>query len=71
MPQAYCVKDKAKVEVKVEAKIEMLQRQLAQRFGPLPQDVAKKIRGARLADLDRWLLRVLDASSLQSVFTRR
>lgn len=40
---------------------------LDRRFGPLAADVIARIDAARLAELDRWFRRVLDAASLDEV----
>jgi len=59
-----------RVDGRAEAKAETLLLQLEQRFGALPAATQKKVRGARIAELDRWLRRVLDATSLAAVFAR-
>lgn len=46
----------------------LLQRQLARRFGPLPDDVLQRITHAGTAQLELWGDRVLDANTLQEVF---
>lgn len=46
----------------------MLLRQLAQRFGPLPQPIADRVRRAGPEELDSWIGRVLTAKSLPEVF---
>jgi predicted transposase YdaD len=46
----------------------LLQRQLARRFGPLPQTVLKRIASASITELELWGDRVLDAASLDDVF---
>ena len=38
------------------------------RFGPLPATTVKRIKGAKVAQLDRYLERVLDAASLDELF---
>jgi hypothetical protein len=45
----------------------LLRRQLARRFGPLPEGVEARIDTADLATLEAWLDRVLDAESLAAV----
>jgi hypothetical protein len=42
----------------------LLLRQLAHRFGPLPQAVEAKVRAAEPQHLDDWALRLLTATSL-------
>lgn len=44
-----------------------LTRQLARRFGPLPDPIAQRIAQADSKTLDDWSLRLLDAGSLQEV----
>ena len=43
-------------------------RLLERRFGPLPDSVETRVRSADDDDLERWSLRILDASSLEEVF---
>ena len=50
---------------------ELLLEQLTRRFGPLPQTVTTRVARGKSADLRRWGLRILDASSLDEVFRRR
>ncbi|MEO5353645.1 MAG: DUF4351 domain-containing protein [Magnetococcus sp. XQGC-1] len=50
---------------KGEAKI--LTRQLQRRFGDLPTWARQKIADAELSTLEEWSLRILDASTLESV----
>jgi predicted transposase/invertase (TIGR01784 family) len=45
-----------------------LTRQLTRRFGPLPDWVALQVQHASATQLDTWLDRVLDASTLEAVF---
>ena len=46
----------------------LLQRQLARRFGPLPDAVLQRIAAASITELELWGDRVLDAASLDDVF---
>ncbi|MDG4550027.1 MAG: Rpn family recombination-promoting nuclease/putative transposase [Candidatus Contendobacter sp.] len=46
----------------------LLQRQLARRFGPLPNDVIAQLGTATTEQLECWGDRVLDAASLEDVF---
>ena len=46
-----------------------LLRQLTRRFGTLPEPVVERLAGATSADIERWLDRILDATSLDDVFT--
>ncbi|MBF0429068.1 MAG: DUF4351 domain-containing protein [Magnetococcales bacterium] len=47
----------------------MLTRQLKRRFGELPTWASEKIAKAEQPSLEEWSLRVLDAQSLDSVFS--
>ena len=49
---------------RLEGKVEALLELLAERFGPLPDDVIDHVRKGTYEDLDRWLRRVLNAHSL-------
>ncbi|MEO5350864.1 MAG: Rpn family recombination-promoting nuclease/putative transposase [Magnetococcus sp. YQC-3] len=45
----------------------MLTRQLQRRFGDLPAWASQKIADAKLSTLEEWSLRILDATTLESV----
>jgi hypothetical protein len=45
-----------------------LLRQLGRRFGALPEPLAARVAAASVADLERWLDRIIDAASLDDVF---
>lgn len=45
-----------------------LRRQLAKRFGAIPPSFDKRIESGTEADLERWLVRILDAPTLEAVF---
>jgi hypothetical protein len=47
---------------------EVLLEQIQARFGAVPADARARIQAADAADLGRWVLRVLTASSLAEVF---
>lgn len=51
-----------------EAEAALIARQLVRRFGPLPEDVARKVRLGSFEELDRWGFRLLDASTIEEVF---
>jgi Putative transposase, YhgA-like/Domain of unknown function (DUF4351) len=55
---------------KVQGKREVLLRQLARRFGALPESVEARVNGAGADDIERWSDRILDAASLDAVFAR-
>jgi Putative transposase, YhgA-like len=59
---------RGKVEGRVEGKAEALVCLLAQRFGAVAPSWQKRIRGAKLATLERWFKRAIVASDLPSVF---
>lgn len=47
----------------------ILRRQLTRRFGPLQQDVLDRFARADFRQLEAWADRVIDATSLDEVFT--
>lgn len=51
-----------------QGRADLLLRQLAARFGPLPEPVESRVRTAPVAELDRWALAVLTAATLADVF---
>jgi hypothetical protein len=53
---------------RLEGEILMLQRQLTRRFGPLPNGVLARIAATSAEEIDAWVDRVLDATSLDEVF---
>ncbi|MDN5843794.1 MAG: Rpn family recombination-promoting nuclease/putative transposase [Alcaligenaceae bacterium] len=57
----------AKGEVKGEAAL--LQRQLVRKFGTIPAAAQQKIQAATPAQLGAWSLNILDATTLDEVFT--
>lgn len=61
--------DRGRREAEAEARASMLVRQLAKRFGPLPDGAVTRIRSASSSELDTWALRLLDARGLDEVFT--
>jgi flagellar biosynthesis/type III secretory pathway protein FliH len=50
-----------------EAKV--VERQLARRFGPLAAETRARLQAATLEQLDRWADRLLDAATLEEVFS--
>ena len=54
----------------VEGQRTMLLKQLAARFGALPEAVAARVRAADATQLERWAERVLAAPKLDAVFRR-
>jgi hypothetical protein len=61
---------KGKVEGLATGKGEALVRLLVSRFGTLPRSFRQRIRGAKLATIERWFDLALDACDLRSVFER-
>jgi hypothetical protein len=57
-----------RAEGEAMGRAETLLRQLEKRFGALPAGTAERVRASTIADLDRWLDRVLDARALADVF---
>ena len=55
-------------KLRAEGRAEILLRQLAKRFGPVPPDVQERVRAASIPDLDRWAETVLTAPTLEAVF---
>ena len=47
----------------------ILLRQLARRFGSLPETITTRIEAATNSDIERWADRILDATSLDDVFS--
>lgn len=47
----------------------LLYRQLARRFGPLDQQTETRLQQATTVDLERWADNILDAQTLDEVFT--
>jgi predicted transposase YdaD len=59
--------EKGKKEGKKEGQAEMLSHMLEGRFGPLPEWAREKIASAEIETLEKWGLRLLDASNLEEV----
>jgi len=57
-----------RVEGLAEGRVKTLLLQLDRRFGPLSPSVEARVRTASTAELDRWTLTILDATTLESVF---
>jgi len=53
---------------KLEGEAAVLVRLLTPRFGRLDDATRSRIRGASLAQLERWTDRILDAPTLTAVF---
>jgi hypothetical protein len=57
-----------RLEGKLEGKLEALTRLLTRRFGPLPQWVTERTKGASAEQLDIWFDRGLDSTTLTEIF---
>ncbi|MER1969067.1 DUF4351 domain-containing protein [Castellaniella sp. GW247-6E4] len=57
-----------RIEGRVEGQAELLLRQLARRFGTIPDTATARIRSATAAQLETWALNILDAETLDGVF---
>lgn len=57
------------IEGKIEGKAESLKRLLDRRFGTLPGWAEERLAKADSDQLDQWLDGVLDAGSLEQLFT--
>jgi hypothetical protein len=44
-------------------------QQLARRFGTLPPEIEERVAKAEMSELQDWAMRLLDARSLDEVFT--
>jgi|HubBroStandDraft_1064217.scaffolds.fasta_scaffold00364_21 hypothetical protein len=61
-------KAEGKAEGRIEAKIETLMLLAERRFGPLSSDLRERIKAADPATVEGWLDRLLEATSLASLF---
>lgn len=53
----------------LQGEVTLLQRQLARKFGPLPEALQQCIQAATPSQLETWSLNILDAETLEEVFT--
>ena len=60
--------DRLRKEGETLGRIATVLRQLARRFGAVPQEVADRVRSATLVELDLWTDRILDAKTIDGVF---
>lgn len=51
-----------------EGMAQLLQKQLAMRFGSLPDEVVARLHNASSEELERWSLRIFDRPSLRDIF---
>ena len=47
----------------------LLSKQLEKRFGPLPENIVERLKGASPTQLEAWGLRLLSAGTLDEVFS--
>ena len=59
---------KGRQEGRQEGRREVLERLLARKFGPLSADAGTRLSAAAADELDRWLDRLLGATTLEEVF---
>ncbi len=59
---------RGRAEGRVEGQADLLLRQLARRFGTIPDTTTARIRSASAAQLETWALNILDAETLDEVF---
>jgi hypothetical protein len=62
-------KEQGRVEGLAEGQAMALMRILERRFGPAPGTVRARIAAAAPGEILQWLDRVIDAASLEEVFT--
>ncbi|MFT3769061.1 MAG: hypothetical protein QM820_26775 [Minicystis sp.] len=60
--------EKARREGRDEGRRETLLKQLAVKFGPVPDDATARVQKASATEVEAWTLRVLSATSLAEVF---
>jgi hypothetical protein len=53
---------------RIEGRAELLLCQIQRRFGPVPEDITRRIQTAQAAQLQAWSLNILDATTLEDVF---
>ena len=58
---------KGQAEGLAEGQARSLLLQMGRRFGPVAEPVRKRVAGASSAELDAWLIRILDAGSVDEV----
>ena len=63
------VRQKALREGEARGEAKLLLRMLPQRFGPLPDEISEQIHRADSSTIENWADRVLNAKSLEEVFS--
>jgi len=61
--------ERRSAEAREDAERGLLHRQLTRRFGPLDEQTETRLQQATTADLERWADNILDARTLDEVFT--
>ena len=54
--------------LRLEGAADLVLRQLAGKFGPVPEDVRRRVKRAGPSALGKWSVRVLTAATLAEVF---
>jgi len=54
---------------RLEGEAKLLLRILPRRFGPLPDEISKRVYWADPETIETWVDRVLDAESLEDIFS--
>ncbi|MDN5843775.1 MAG: DUF4351 domain-containing protein, partial [Alcaligenaceae bacterium] len=58
-----------KLEGKLEGEADLVLRLLARKFGPVPTATRQRVQTATFAQLETWSLNILDAGTLEDVFS--
>ena len=58
---------KGQAEGLAEGQARSLLLQMGRRFGPVAEPMRERVAGASSAELDAWLIRILDAGSVDEV----
>ena len=61
---------KGRLQGRQEGKLNVLQRQLTHRFGPLDVATEQRLQQAGAEELERWTDNILDARTLDEVFSK-
>lgn len=62
------IAERLRKEGEALGRLTTLLRLLQRRFGELPKSIVRRVQAAKIAELERWTDRVLDAKTLQAVF---
>ncbi|MEX1058176.1 MAG: DUF4351 domain-containing protein [Natronospirillum sp.] len=61
---------KGRLEGRLEGEAMLLKKQLTRRFGELPADMEQRLTNATSEELEAWAENILDAQTLDEVFSR-